>query len=211
MSEATEEYRGERILVRFRGERCIHSRRCVLGRPEVFVPNAEGPWIHPEAASAEAVAAMTVQCPSGALSYRRLDGGEAEAPPGTNTVRLWEDGPLAFHAELDIAGERNFRATLCRCGLSKNKPYCDKSHEAAGFRATGEPASKPSEPLAKRDGVLTVTPTKDGPLMVEGALEICAGSGRTIERGEKFWLCRCGASANKPYCDGSHKRMGFTG
>jgi CDGSH-type Zn-finger protein/uncharacterized Fe-S cluster protein YjdI len=206
-----DEYRGSRIVIRNNGSRCIHSRYCVLGRPEVFVPNIEGPWIQPDAAAADTVAAQVALCPSGALLYERVDGGAQEKPPGVNAVRVWENGPLAFHAELDVAGEKtSFRATVCRCGQSKLKPYCDHSHLAAGFTATGEPATKKSQPLARRDGPLKVTPIKNGPLMVEGSLEICSASGRTISRETKTWLCRCGQSANKPFCDGTHKKIGFT-
>jgi CDGSH-type Zn-finger protein len=83
-------------------------------------------------------------------------------------------------------------------------------HEKAGFKATGEPASGEAETLAVKNGPLKVTPTKDGPLQVEGALEICSASGRTISRTMETWLCRCGHSANKPFCDGSHAKVGFT-
>ena len=64
------------------------------------------------------------------------------------------------------------RATLCRCGHSANKPFCDGAHAAAGFTATGEPASRTSEPLASRDGPVTVTPRQDGPLVIHGNLEV---------------------------------------
>jgi CDGSH-type Zn-finger protein/uncharacterized Fe-S cluster protein YjdI len=206
----TEEYRGERIVIRNNGTRCIHSRYCVLGRPDVFVPNVDGPWIMPDAVAADTAAAQVAMCPSGALSYERIDGGAQERSPGVNTARVMENGPLAFHAELDIAGDTSsFRATLCRCGQSKNKPYCDHSHADSGFKATGEPDSKPLETLAVRNGKVKVTPQKNGSLMVEGALEICAAGGRTISRTQKTWLCRCGHSASKPFCDGTHKKVGF--
>jgi CDGSH-type Zn-finger protein/uncharacterized Fe-S cluster protein YjdI len=206
-----DEYRGSRIVIRNNGSRCIHSRYCVLGRPDVFVPNIEGPWIQPNAAAADTVAAQVALCPSGALLYERIDGGAQENAPGVNSVRVWENGPLAFHAELDVAGEKtSFRATLCRCGQSKLKPYCDHSHLAAGFAATGEPATKESQPLDRRDGPLKVTPIRNGPLMVEGSLEICSASGRTISREQRTSLCRCGQSANKPFCDGTHNKIGFT-
>jgi len=209
MSERIEEYRGGKIVIRFEGAKCIHSRHCVLGRPEVFEANAAGPWIHPDAASAEAIAATALSCPSGAITFERLDGGANESPPPVNVARIRENGPLAFHAELVVAGVPQLRATLCRCGASANKPYCDGSHTAAGFTATGEPPTQASEPLAVRNGKLAVTPTPDGPLKVEGALELCSGTGRTVVRTTKTFLCRCGASANKPFCDGSHKRVGF--
>jgi CDGSH-type Zn-finger protein/uncharacterized Fe-S cluster protein YjdI len=205
-----EEVRGARVVVHFDGSRCIHSRHCVLDRPDVFVPNVAGEWIHPDRATADEVAELAHNCPSGAIQYRRLDGGRDEAPPRVNTVRVREHGPLAFRADLDVAGHgRALRATLCRCGASQKKPFCDMSHVAAGFTATGEPATCASQSLAVRDGRVTVTPTANGPLVVDGNLEICAGTGRTIDRVTSTALFRCGHSANKPFCDGSHERVGF--
>ena len=55
-------YRGNRIVIRNNGSRCIHSRYCVLGRPDVFVPNVDGPWIQPDAAAADTVAAQIALC-----------------------------------------------------------------------------------------------------------------------------------------------------
>ncbi|MBI3677163.1 MAG: CDGSH iron-sulfur domain-containing protein [Proteobacteria bacterium] len=206
-----EEYKGKRIVIRNNARRCIHSRHCVLNTPEVFVPNVDGPWIHPDAAAAEAAIATVVKCPSGALTYEPADDSvTAEKPPGVNTVRVWEDGPLAFLAELDVNGDKStFRATLCRCGKSNHKPFCDKMHVKAGFKATGEPASKEVATLATRNGPLKVTPTKNGPLHVTGALEVCTASGRTVLRDVEMWLCRCGHSNDKPFCDGSHEKVGF--
>ena len=125
-------------------------------------------------------------------------------------IRIAEDGPLIVHAELNVGGDTSsLRATLCRCGKSFNKPYCDRMHVKAGFKATGEPESGEAETLSIKNGPLTVTPTKNGPLHVQGALEICSASGRTITRTMETWLCRCGHSQNKPFCDGSHNAAGF--
>ncbi|HEV7490986.1 MAG TPA: (4Fe-4S)-binding protein [Rhodanobacteraceae bacterium] len=140
--------------VHFRGSRCIHSRNCVLGRPDVFVPNVDGEWIHPENATAEEVAELAHNCPSGAIEYARLDGGKEETPPVVNLVRIRENGPYAFHAELVIEGHENvgYRRVLCRCGASQNKPFCDGSHHASGFKATGEANSGEMATLAARNG-----------------------------------------------------------
>ena len=214
-SPEIEEVRGRDVTIRFEARRCIHSRHCVLGQPSVFRANVEGPWIHPDAASAEDVALVAQACPSGAITYVRNDGAPGEPLPAVNVVRVRENGPLAFDADLRITrpdgsvDADHFRATLCRCGASKNKPWCDHSHVDIGFAATGEPASKESAVLDVRNGPLSVTPTKDGSLLVEGNLEICSGTGRTIDRVEKTWLCRCGYSQNKPFCDGTHKKIGF--
>ncbi|HEY4184916.1 MAG TPA: CDGSH iron-sulfur domain-containing protein [Polyangia bacterium] len=206
-----EEVPGDRVLLRFEGSKCIHSRNCVLSRPDVFVPNVVGAWIHPENATPEEIAELAHACPSGAITYRRLDGGPEEAPPLVNVLRVRENGPLAMHAQLTIEGRGELhRATLCRCGASKNKPFCDGSHTAAHFTATGEPAIKDSQPLAARAGALTVAPQVNGPLRVTGNLEICSGTGHTVNRVTKAVLCRCGQSSNKPYCDGTHAKVGFT-
>ncbi len=205
-----DEIRGKRVLIRFDGDKCIHSRNCVLSRPDVFVPNVSGEWIHPDAATPEEVAGLALNCPSGAIAYERLDGGEGEQPPLVNTVHVRENGPYAVRAEMSIEGHgAQLRATLCRCGDSKNKPFCDGTHTKAGLEATGEPKSQESAPLEVRNGPLSVKPAKDRPLLVEGNLEICAGTGRTVKRVTKAALCRCGHSANKPFCDGTHSKIGF--
>jgi CDGSH-type Zn-finger protein/uncharacterized Fe-S cluster protein YjdI len=210
MSDNIETYAGKEVSIRIVAGRCIHSRNCVLGRPDVWEPNAEGPWVHPDAAPAETIAAIAQSCPSGAIQYTRHDGRQDEAPPVVNLVRIRESGPYAFHAELSVAGDTSsFRATLCRCGASRNKPYCDGSHHEAGFQATGEPATVDSEALGRRNGPVEVTPTPNGPLMVVGPVEVCAGTGRTVTRSEKVFLCRCGGSSKKPFCDGTHQHNGF--
>jgi CDGSH-type Zn-finger protein/uncharacterized Fe-S cluster protein YjdI len=196
--------------IHFDGQRCIHSRNCVLDRPDVFVPNVTGEWIHRERATVGELAALARGCPSGAIRYEPVEGSSGEFAPFVNTVRVRENGPLAFNARLDIAGQdEGFRATLCRCGASQRKPFCDGSHAAAGFAASGEAAVKDSQPLPRRDGPLVIEPVSDGPLHVLGSLEIVTGTGKTINRTTECWLCRCGQSRNKPYCDGSHKAAGF--
>ena len=198
------------VTIVFDGKRCIHSRNCVLDRPDVFVPNVQGAWIHPERASADEVLEIAHNCPSGAIQVQKPDGTAMEKAPIVNTVRVRENGPLAFHAPLTIGDTPDgYRATLCRCGASKNKPYCDGSHATSGFVATGEPATTPSEPLAQRNGPLQVEPTHNGPLHVTGDMELVSGTGRTLNRVTDAWLCRCGHSTNKPYCDGTHAKIGF--
>jgi len=101
------------------------------------------------------------------------------------------------------------RATLCRCGQSQNKPFCDGAHAAAGFAATGEPTPKDFTALEVRNGPVNVQPLPNGPLLVTGNLEVVSGTGRTTDKVTKTALCRCGQSKNKPYCDGSHVAAGF--
>lgn len=207
--------RGETGTIYFQASRCIHSRHCVLEEPEVFAANREGEWIFPDKATPERVARVAKNCVSGAIRYERHDGGENETAPPVNLIRMREDGPLSLRADIKIiaadgAVRDELRATLCRCGQSKNKPFCDQSHIAASFNASGEAPTRPSPELEWRDGPMIVTPLRDGPLDIRGAAEVCTGTGRTIDRTPSVRMCRCGHSGDKPFCDGSHRAAGFT-
>jgi CDGSH-type Zn-finger protein len=178
-------------------------------------------------------------------------------------------------ADLDAGGTY----ALCRCGQSSSKPFCDGTHERAGFDGTETAPSDSYDAraraydgtgvvmrddrsicehagfcgnrvtnvwsMAKTDtadtvlrgqlmamiercpsGALTyrldadgadVEPdlraaigvVDDGPLFVTGGVEVTRADGAPFERRNRVTLCRCGASANKPLCDGSHKENGF--
>ena len=55
----------------------------------------------------------------------------------------------------------------------------------------------------------SVEPGKDGPYHVSGAVRVAGHAGGTVTFEEDIWLCRCGHSENKPYCDGSHRKAEF--
>ena len=202
--------RGKHIDLVYSGTRCIHARHCVLGLPKVFKANVVGPWIDPNAATTEELVTVAHMCPSGAIQYRRHDGGAEEAAPPVNLVQLRENGPLGIRADIRLDGQAiGMRAVLCRCGASRHKPFCDGSHNDLHFKASGEPDTVQSEPLVSRGGPLLIEPETNGPLAVTGNLELCCGTGRTINRVTSTRLCRCGGSANKPYCDNTHRSNGF--
>jgi CDGSH-type Zn-finger protein/uncharacterized Fe-S cluster protein YjdI len=210
LSGDTERIAGTALDLIYEGKRCIHSRFCVTLAPQVFLANVKGPWIHPDAMPAERLVDIAHACPSGAIRYQRRDGQPEEGVPPVNLAGLREGGPYAFRGALVIDGVPGpFRATLCRCGASKNKPYCDGSHHAVGFSASGEPDSGKTDMLPARDGTLAIDPQTNGPLSVRGNLEITSGTGRVVARLTTAVLCRCGGSAAKPFCDGTHARIGF--
>jgi uncharacterized Fe-S cluster protein YjdI/CDGSH-type Zn-finger protein len=60
------------------------------------------------------------------------------------------------------------------------------------------------------DAPPSVTPRQDGPVVVEGTIVLVGPDGTAEEHTGRTFLCRCGGSASKPLCDGSHKRIGFT-
>ena len=208
--DGVDEIEGEKMTLIYEGKKCIHSRYCVTWAPNVFLANVAGPWIHPDAMDVDRLVEIAHVCPSGAIRYRRKDGKPDEVAPPVNLIAVREGGPYAVRATLKLDGmEGQFRATLCRCGASKNKPFCDGSHHDINFSATGEPPSGKTDMLAVRDGVLAINPETDGPLQVRGNLEITSGTGRVVARVASARLCRCGGSNNKPFCDGSHARIGF--
>jgi uncharacterized Fe-S cluster protein YjdI/CDGSH-type Zn-finger protein len=135
-------YRGEAIEVSFDLGLCVHIGECLRRAPAVFELRRR-PWIDPGAATADEIAAVVERCPSGALQYRRLDGGPAERGPEPASVTPMRNGPLLVRGRIEVRREDGSlevlpRATLCRCGESANKPFCDNMHLRNGFRAPGE-------------------------------------------------------------------------
>ena len=56
-----------------------------------------------------------------------------------------------------------------------------------------------------------ITVSENGPLIVEGDVTLCDAAGNPVRQETKVFLCRCGHSTKKPFCDGSHRREGFVG
>lgn len=201
-------YTGSDITITFDLKRCIHARNCFLQLSEVFDPSKR-PWVQPDAAPPEEISAVIRTCPSGALAFQRADGAD-EKPAKINRVTVFENGPLVVAGDVRIEGQGSEpRVALCRCGQSDNKPYCDGNHVKAGFKATGEPLASTTSDVTEQGGEVSISRVPDGPLKVAGHIEICCGTGRKICKSSKAFLCRCGASENKPFCDGSHKKIGF--
>lgn len=127
-------------------------------------------------------------------------------------IEIMDDGPLVVSnlpSLVDSKGKRmevGKKAALCRCGASGNKPFCDGSHRSAGFKSASSGA-KPRESGGEGDRLVRVL--RNGPYEVCGRVELCVEDDAGLGDDPRY-LCRCGASQNKPFCDGSHKRSGFT-
>ncbi len=138
---------------------------------------------------------------------------QADSPP--NAGRLTANGPLILHGRIRHVPREGAPAAeytqvaLCRCGASGNKPFCDGSHAKVGFADAGHCARPPEPPQGAAEGDLVLHPIPNGPLRVDGRFELATTDGQRFVCGEKTWLCRCGASGNKPFCDGTHKKTGF--
>lgn len=132
-------YENQHIRVFWDSSLCIHTGRCLKAEGEVFDVERR-PWVMLEGGTTEQAVAAIESCPSGALRYERVDGGPAEQPANPPTVVPWPNGPLFVRGNVEIQDARGElmdagpRFSLCRCGASKNHPFCDLSHKEIGFK-----------------------------------------------------------------------------
>ena len=138
--ESRREYTGDSISVSFDASLCIHAAACLINAPDVFNVRKR-PWIKLEGADVERVARVVARCPSGALQYRRPGGDGNEEPEQPATIRVTSNGPYYLQGDVRVRTPqgKEFRGTnrmvLCRCGSSRNKPFCDNSHRMVDFKA----------------------------------------------------------------------------
>ncbi len=131
-----------------------------------------------------------------------------------NQVRVRANGPLLCSGDIEVYDadgqllDQGDDIALCRCGHSHKKPFCDGSHRDAGFEDDGVFEDPKSEPL-QGDGAWKVTVRKNAMLLGAGPVTI-SGTGSCSTTRNKVALCRCGHSANKPFCDAQHRECGFT-
>jgi CDGSH-type Zn-finger protein/uncharacterized Fe-S cluster protein YjdI len=206
-------YLGDTISVEWNQRLCIHIAECGRAEGDLFVGGRQ-PWCQPNLVNLEDVIEVVERCPSGALTYKANEQSVVESPDKENTVVVSYNGPYFVRGDLSIEGSPEshngtaFRAALCRCGASKNKPFCDNSHEAIGFKDYGAVGEK-GKKVTANGGKLTIKKLENGPLLMSGNIKIMNSSGRLAWEGTEVALCRCGASKNKPFCDGSHVAAGF--
>lgn len=138
VEDKRENYTGDEITIHDNRGICAHAGYCTDGLPVVFRLKEE-PWIFPNAASAEEISATIRKCPSGALSYS-IGGVEHRDREGAPAIFVAPNGPYVVSGGPELlntvrgegASEEHF--TLCRCGGSKNKPFCDGTHWHIQFK-----------------------------------------------------------------------------
>lgn len=131
------DYVGKQITIHDNRGICSHAGFCTDNLKAVFKLHQE-PWIDPDGATVSEIMNTISKCPSGALSYS-LDSIEHRDQDRMPMVTVTKNGPYAVtggiellgHAFADGASAEHY--TLCRCGASKNKPFCDGSHWKIGF------------------------------------------------------------------------------
>ncbi len=136
----TDSYEGENITIHDDRGICSHAGFCTDNLPTVFRMRTE-PWIDPDAEIAEKIIETVKKCPSGALSYS-LDGVLYNKYSDHPDIKVTEDGPyfvsgtVEFHDKDQPDSVEHY--ALCRCGKSRNKPFCDGQHWYVQFRDKGQ-------------------------------------------------------------------------
>ncbi len=131
-------YVGKKITIHDNRSICAHAGVCTDNLPSVFRINEE-PWIDPDSADVQEIIETIRGCPSGALSYS-IDDVEYRDQDREPKVTVSKDGPYCITGGVDLLNEPRAEGaseehyTLCRCGGSKNKPFCDGTHWHIGFK-----------------------------------------------------------------------------
>lgn len=133
IEDKLKDYYGKGITVHFNLAVCSHNAACVKNLPEVFNVRKK-PWIMADNASVEKVIETIKKCPSGALSYT-VNGVMHTDFRDKKEIIIQKNGPYQVTGGIEIKDDQGTRPQietqyeLCRCGLSKNKPFCDGLHK----------------------------------------------------------------------------------
>jgi len=135
--------------------------------------------------------------------------------PTVNIISIKPNGPLIARGKIRVENSQGVlliedkEVFLCRCGESGNKPFCDGAHKSTGFTDPAQFHDEKTE-AASGDDSLTITVRENAMLIAKGPMHITSLDESCQTTRNKAAFCRCGHSDNKPFCDTSHKRCGFT-
>ena len=131
-------YESKQITIHDNRAICSHAAECVNKLPSVF-RLGQTKWIEPDAGEVSEIIDVVNRCPSGALSYTINDIRYGEQDREA-CIKISKDGPYNIEGKIELHIGETLRPpskehfSLCRCGASKNKPYCDGSHRDVGFK-----------------------------------------------------------------------------
>ncbi|HEX7168571.1 MAG TPA: (4Fe-4S)-binding protein [Acidimicrobiales bacterium] len=135
----TRAYENADIRVLWDSTRCIHVGHCLRALPTVF-DTRRRPWVDLTGGDPADVARAVETCPTGALRYESTGGSVPdEVAAETTTIELQPNGPLYVRGRVRVTEPRGHviaeetRLALCRCGESRNRPFCDNTHRDVGF------------------------------------------------------------------------------
>jgi uncharacterized Fe-S cluster protein YjdI len=155
------QYTNGEITVFWIPSKCIHATTCFRELIEVFNPGRR-PWVNMEGAPTRKIAEVTNKCPTQAIIWkynkdlteseklaqrevtREEENPQTISKPGKQrvkpvNVRIMKDGPIVVEGKFRIIGDDDLElkpaimTSFCRCGSSKNMPYCDGTHRKIGF------------------------------------------------------------------------------
>jgi CDGSH-type Zn-finger protein len=127
-------FEGAEITIYDARRLCAHAAVCTDNLPQVFDVTRPR-WIDPDAAPADDIASVVARCPSGALAYAVGDDPDPVEPHLEPGILCSRGASYVVTGRVEVVGadgrpyERRERVTLCRCGASRNKPFCDGSHD----------------------------------------------------------------------------------
>ena len=130
-----------------------------------------------------------------------------------NEVLVSNGGPLQITGNITLVHEDGRvqyanHLSLCRCGHSRSKPVCDEQHIDIEFFNSGKIFEVSEIAASSRPSKITISCIKNGPITFRGRMRLHNQFGQECVK-MRGSLCRCGQSASKPFCDGSHTRVGF--
>jgi len=128
---------GVAVTISYTPVLCTHAAQCQARAAAVFNPKAK-PWIQPGNGALTEILDVIAACPSGALRISVGDTPQQHMTTGDVGIQVQKNGPyhvsnVALEAEFNGVGASRTKFSLCRCGLSKNKPFCDGSHHDAAW------------------------------------------------------------------------------
>ena len=152
------QYTNGDITVFWIPSKCIHATTCFRELIEVFNPGRR-PWVNMEGAPSRRIIEVVNKCPTQALVWKnnqdlseeeqkkqRHFGSVEETPRSLSTrekptnIRVMRDGPIVVEGDFEVIGndDKKLKPTtmtsFCRCGASRNMPFCDGNHRKIDFR-----------------------------------------------------------------------------
>jgi uncharacterized Fe-S cluster protein YjdI len=146
------EYTNGEITVFWKPDLCIHATTCFMKLRKVFDPTKR-PWVNMNGASTDEIRAIVDLCPTDALTWKwnrdltsqekeglaAAPAGDERVPTPVTEITLLDNGPALIRGKFKMQRtngeiiETADQIALCRCGISRNKPFCDGSHHGSGF------------------------------------------------------------------------------
>jgi len=147
------------------------------------------------------------------FTERQKNQGKPRLLEVPNEVLVSNGGPLQITGNITLVHEDGRvqyanHLSLCRCGHSRSKPVCDDRHVDMEFLDSGKIFEVSEITTSSRPSKVTISCIKDGPITIRGRIRLHNQFGQECVK-MRGNLCRCGQSASKPFCDGSHSRVGF--